>query len=561
VSPAAARLDPGTVLGPYVVERLLSSGEAGSLYLAHDSEGDRVVVRLFAAEGVTPASRARFRRDARALASVDHPGVARLRGVGEHEGAPWIATEHVHGTELRQVLAERGALPLDQALRYAIGTAEALVAAHDAGVIHRELKPQSVIVTPSDAIVLVDFGIAKRRVDMREEDERDRLTLSGDGLRSSFASATTNRDGPASTAYLSPEQIEHGLEDERSDIWALGCVLYEMVVGAPPFGRGGPSTMSAIVRDEPLFPAHFSGAIVHVVTACLRKSSFARIASPRELLPLLRDAREDPLSELAAGPERTSSSLLPRSAARSSLRASVRPSAAAEPSGPGSRTGSMRPSSKFPSTVPPDFDPSSDTRLYAGSGRVKGAALRAGVLWFDEVYGDGALARVVELASPELRAILRPNDAALGLIASGWYESQLVGELLGLLEHTAQPNDPQGFGSRLADAVARDNVGGVYRALFRRIGSPALLEANAQRLWRTYVDEGSLSVQLVGATAFRAYARGWSRHDASVCIFFRALFEGLLRQVGYTDLGVVRAGCVDDGHQRCEFAGTWASDW
>jgi hypothetical protein len=188
---------------------------------------------------------------------------------------------------------------------------------------------------------------------------------------------------------------------------------------------------------------------------------------------------------------------------------------------------------------------------------VKGTAVRAGLAWFAQVYGDDGLARVVELASPELCALLRPNDPVLGLIASGWYDTQLIGELLGLVEHVAQPTDPALFGSQIAGAVAKDNVGGVYRSLFRLVASPPLLEANAQRVWRTYVDEGELSVSLRGEHAFRAHVRGWSRHHPNVCRMLRPLFQNLLREVGYAGLLVDRIGCAAEGATQCTFDGTW----
>ena len=235
------------------------------LFLARDTDGSRVVLKMVPSGIATNSARARLMREARALAVVDHPGVVRVRGTGEHEDMPWIAMDYVNGVDLKRVIAERGPLRSDVAVRYAIQTAEALVAAHRAGVVHRDLKPSNLLLTTDGRVVLVDFGIAKRRSDLRE----------GDVL-------TSAREVIGTPAYLSPEQIEHGLADERSDVWALGCVLYEMVVGVPPFGRGGSGTTAAILRDEPVFPTHVLSVIGDIVSACLRKSSFARIGSARE---------------------------------------------------------------------------------------------------------------------------------------------------------------------------------------------------------------------------------------------------------------------------------------
>jgi serine/threonine protein kinase len=539
VTSASVPIDPGTAVGPYVVERLLAQGGMSVLYLARDEDGEPLVLKMVPPEIGTSSTRARLTREARALASVDHPGIVRILGTGDHEGTPFIAMEYVRGTDLKRVLADRGALSVEVALRYAIQAAEALVAAHDAGVIHRDLKPSNLLLTPDGHIVLVDFGIAKRRT----TDARD-----GDVL-------TSAREVLGTPAYLSPEQLEHGLADERSDVWALGCLLYEMAVGAPPFGRGGSATTAAILRDEAIFPAGVEGAIVHVVLACLRKSSFARIASARELLLLLRDALDDPRSALASVvPERASSAM------RASTRSSVRPSASAPPPRGSTPPPPMRASSgpSRPPTIPPGRSPSSAMRVAVQRGRIKGTAIRAGVAWFGETYGEGALERVVDLASPELRTLLRPGDPVFGLIASGWYDTLLIGELLELVERVAAPADTPAFQSRVAEAIARDNVSGVYRALFRLVASPPLLEANAQRVWHTYIDEGTLNVSLGAPGTFEARVRGWSRHHPAVCRMLRAMLESLLRAVGYTALVVERTQCAGLGDPCCVFEGTWA---
>lgn len=505
-----ARIDPGTTVGPYVVDRLLAQGGMGLIYLARDAAGNRLALKVLRPEAATAATRARVQREARALAAVAHPGVVRVHATGEHGGAPWIAMDYVRGTDLKRLLADRGALSPEAAVQYAVEAAEALAAAHAAGVIHRDLKPSNLLITPEGRVVLVDFGIAKRRSDSRE----------GDVL-------TGARELLGTPAYLSPEQLEHGLADERSDIWALGCVLYEMLVEAPPFGRGGSATTAAILRDEPEYPPSVPATLEQIIGACLRKSSFARVASARELLSLLRDAHVEARTK----------------------RPSMRPAAAsaAAMSAPASRG----------SSPPPSRVASSAMRVATSPGRIKGAALRAGVVWFADAYGEPGMSRVLELASPGLANILREEDLAFGVMASGWYETSLVGELLGLLEQVASPADPAVFLSKMATAIARDNVGGVYRALFRLVASPPLLEANAQRVWRTYLDEGSLAVSLRGPGAFVARIRGWGHHHPAVCLMIRAMLESLLCAVGYRGLVVERVECVARGDSQCAFDGEW----
>ena len=562
MTPASAILAPGTAVGPYVVERRLAQGGMSVLFLARDVNGARIVIKMVPPGIATNSARVRLMREARALAVVDHPGVVRVRSTGEHEEMPWIAMDYVNGLDLKRIIAERGPMRADAAIGYAIQVAEALVAAHRAGVVHRDLKPSNLLLTSDGRIVLVDFGIAKRRADVRD----------GDIL-------TSAREVIGTPAYLSPEQIEHGLADERSDVWSLGCVLYEMVVGTPPFGRGGSATTAAILRDEPNFPAFVPSVVGDIVSACLRKSSFARIASARDLLLLLRSALEQALTAPVQETERSSSSMRisTRPSARVSYQPGFAPSAPRPPTVPPPRPSTMPPTPRTTSIPPPSpsgsWQPpggysarppsvaaprsSGSIRVAPARGRVKGTAVRAGLLWFSDAYGEPLLARVFDHTSPELRSLLRATEPAFGIMASAWYETALMGELLDLLERVASPEDPREFSSRLAAAVARDNVNGVYRALFRLIASPPLLEANAQRVWGTYVDEGTMTVRIMAPGSFEGRVRGWSHHHVTVCRMLQPFVEHLLRGIGYSACVVERTQCVDDGDGQCLFQGTW----
>ncbi len=522
------RIDAGVQLGPYVVEHRLAQTRVSTLYLARDHDGGRVVLRLVQSEAATPAVRARLKREARALAGVEHPGVVRLYGTGEHEGMPWVAWAHVRGADFRRILAERSLLPFDVAVRHAVQMADALAAAHEVGVVHRSIKPSNVLLTPDGRVVLVDFGIVPRASDSREAEEPT-------GVRDVLEDVSP---------YDAPEQLEHGLADERSDVWGVGCLLYEMLVGEPPFGRGGASTGAAIPRDEPTFPSSVPPATAHIISACLRKNSFARIATARELVALLRDAVDDRTSDPPPVADRASAWPSSRH---------VLPSGTIPPPPRVPSISLAMPASRLSSAGRP---PSSTTRK-AARGRIKGTAVRAGIAWFGEMYGQPALARVVELASPELKGILRSKDSVFGLIASGWYDTQLVGELVELIECVASPANRAAFGASVGEAIAHENVAGVHRALFRLVASPEALEANAQRVWRTYVDEGTLSVRLGGAGRFDARVRGWARHHPSVCRTLRAMLESSLRAVGYTALVLERTQCVALGDTQCAFDGRW----
>ena len=545
MTPVSALIAPGTAVGRYVVERRLAQGGMSVLFLARDPDGTRVVLKMVPPGIATNSARARLMREARALAAVDHPGVVRVRSTGEHRDMPWIAMDYVNGVDLKRVIAERGPMRADAAIKYAIQTAEALVAAHRAGVVHRDLKPSNLLLTAEGRIVLVDFGIAKRRAEVRD----------GDIL-------TSAREVIGTPAYLSPEQIEHGLADERSDVWALGCVLYEMVAGVPPFGRGGSATTAAILRDEPVFPPHVLSVIGDIVSACLRKSSFARIGSAGDLLPLLRGALEHALAEIGPDAERRSSSSM-RVSARAPARTSIPPAtltpARSRPPSIPPRSPSSRPPGALGarSSSMPAARSSGSIRVASARGRIKGTAVRAGLLWFADAFGEPLLARVLDEASHELRSLLRPGDPAFGIVASTWYETSLMGELIDLLDRVAAPDDSRELASRMAAAVARDNVNGVYRALFRLIASPKLLEANAQRVWSTYIDEGTLSVRIVAPGSFDARIRGWTHHHVTICRLLRPFVEHMLREVGYQALVVERVQCIDDGDRECTLHGTW----
>ncbi len=507
------------------------------MYVAQAAHGALIALRMLTPEATPAAVRARALREARALAALEHPGIARVLGTGEQNGVGWIALDMAQGIDLGQLVSDRGALAPVLAVKYSIQIAEALAAAHDAGVVHRGIHPNNAVLASDGRIVLVDFAFVDAESDVAASD--------------------------LASAYFAPEQIEHGRADERSDIWALGCTLFALLVGGPPFGKGGPTTTTAILRGEPSFPSTIPSAVRHAVSACLRKSAFARIASPREFAGMLRESL-DGMRESPEVPERASLTRVatgrPAATTARPSRPSVQPSAAGSPGTarlssrpPASAGRGLLPAAASPWAAPQVAGPSSASRLALSRGRVKGTAVRAIVRWFADTYGTAAMCRVGELASPELRAFLRPDDPTSGIMASGWYDTMLVGEVLDVFERVASPSDPSDFSDRVGEALARDNVYGVYRTLFRLVASPALMEANAQRVWQTYVDEGSLAVRLYGPAALEARVRGWSRHHPTVCRTMQPAMEHVLRAVGYRSVSVTRTRCVSRGDGLCEF--------
>jgi hypothetical protein len=199
--------------------------------------------------------------------------------------------------------------------------------------------------------------------------------------------------------------------------------------------------------------------------------------------------------------------------------------------------------------------PSGAIRL--ARGRLKGTAVRTGLLWFAQVYGEATLAKGLERASPELRAMVRMDDPSFGIVASGWYDTRLIGELLLLLEECANTDDGDAWASALAESIAKDNVGGVYRSLFRLITTPAMLEANSQRVWRTYCDEGILVAHAPRAGQLELEIRYWTHHHAQTCRVVGFAIQHILRAVGYEALVIERTQCVAAGDAACAFEGMY----
>ncbi|HEY2515427.1 MAG TPA: hypothetical protein VGI39_31380 [Polyangiaceae bacterium] len=190
-------------------------------------------------------------------------------------------------------------------------------------------------------------------------------------------------------------------------------------------------------------------------------------------------------------------------------------------------------------------------------GRLKGTAVRTGLLWFERVFGREALARALADASPEARAMVRLEDPSFGIVASGWYDTHVVGELLLVLEDMADAEDGDSWASALAESIAKDNVGGVYRSLFRLITTPAMLEANAQRVWRTYCDEGVFVAHTSRPGEVHMEIRYWTHHHAQTCRVVGYAIQHVLRAVGYEGAVVERTQCIAVGDPLCTFEGMY----
>ncbi len=262
-------LTPGTRLGPYEILCAIGAGGMGEVYQAHDTKlGRDVAVKVLPEVFAHDADRlSRFQREAKMLASLNHPNIATIHGLEQSGGTSYLVMELVSG----ETLAERvkaGPLGIEQALKIAVQIADALEAAHEKSIIHRDLKPANVKVTPEGKVKVLDFGLAKAFAgDAANEDIGNSPTLS--------AAATMQGTILGTAAYMSPEQARGKSVDKRTDIWAFGCVLYELLTGMRAFeGETTTEILAAVLRGEPdwqALPETTPLSIRALLRRCLQK--------------------------------------------------------------------------------------------------------------------------------------------------------------------------------------------------------------------------------------------------------------------------------------------------
>jgi Tol biopolymer transport system component len=297
-------LAEGSHLGPYNIVAPLGTGGMGEVYRATDSRLKRQVAVKILPAGVAadPDRLARFQREAEVLASLNHPHIAAIYGLEEANEVKALVMELVEGPTLADRITQ-GALPLDEALPIARQIAAALAAAHERGIIHRDLKPANIKVRPDGTVKVLDFGLAKL------------ATSSGASIAGLSQSATLTSPvaTPAVTtmglilgtaAYMSPEQARGREVDKRTDIWAFGAVLYEMLTGARAFpGEDVTETMAAVVKSTPEWselPADTPASVVSLIQRCLEKDRQARIGDIAVAQFLLSDSSSSSASGVSA---------------------------------------------------------------------------------------------------------------------------------------------------------------------------------------------------------------------------------------------------------------------
>ena len=283
-------LDKGTRRGPYEILAPLGAGGMGEVYRARDTRLQRdVAIKSLPADfAADPERLARFQREARLLASLNHPNIAAIYGLEETGGETWLVLEIVEGESLAEKLAA-GPLPVEEALAVSAQIAAGVSAAHEAGVIHRDLKPGNVMIRHDGSVKVLDFGLAKGT---------ERSGTVSDLTASPTVSLGTQAGVILGTAaYMSPEQTRGRALDKRTDVWSFGCILYECLTGRQAFGEETVSdTLASIIRSEPdwnALPAQTPAKIRDLVKRCLQKD-------PRRRLHDMADARIEIEEALAA---------------------------------------------------------------------------------------------------------------------------------------------------------------------------------------------------------------------------------------------------------------------
>jgi serine/threonine protein kinase len=218
-------LTPGTILGQYEIRSPLGAGGMGEVYRAHDTRLDREVAVKVLPESLTadPDRLRRFEQEARAAAALNHPNILAVYQMATHQGVSYMVSELLEGETLRERL-KRGPIPLRKAIDYAVQIAHGLAAAHDKGIVHRDLKPDNLFVTKDGRVKILDFGLAK--LAKPRDDSGGEATIT-QGTEPGIVMGTVG--------YMSPEQVRGKIADHRSDIFAFGTILYEMVTQGEVF--------------------------------------------------------------------------------------------------------------------------------------------------------------------------------------------------------------------------------------------------------------------------------------------------------------------------------------
>ena len=410
-------LQPGARVGPYEILSLLGEGGMGQVYRARDPRLGRDVALKVVSTGqlVDAEQQRRFEQEARAAAALNHPNIIAVHDVGADDGMPYIVSELLEGVTLRMRLTD-GALPVRRAVEYATQMARALSAAHERRIIHRDLKPENVFVLRDGRIKILDFGLAKLAADGASPGVTQLVTSDG---------GTTPGTVMGTVGYMSPEQVRGEAVDHRTDIFALGAILYEMLTGRRAFqGRTAADTMTAVLREDPA-PISSSGsgpqvpaALERIIGYCLEKDANLRLQSAHDLAIAL-EATSGSTSAVAATttpPRRSQPWRIPAVALLAAAVAGI-------PAYFAGRT-------NRPATVLPQF-----TRITFQASNVNGARFlpeQSGVIYSGFVDSPRARLYLTRLGSPAATPLSEPGMRLAGVSRSG--------ELAVLRNFVASPN-------------------------------------------------------------------------------------------------------------------------
>ncbi|HKW25794.1 MAG TPA: protein kinase [Terriglobales bacterium] len=272
-------LAPGTKLGPYDVVAPIGAGGMGEVYRARDTNlGREVAIKVLPALlSQEPDRLRRFQQESRAAAALNHPNILAVFQLGTHDGTPYLVSELLEGSTLREQLM-RGRMPLRKAIDCGIQVAHGLAAAHEKGIVHRDLKPENLFVTRDGRVKILDFGLAKLTAQSAASDRT--VSAATEGTEAGMVMGTVG--------YMSPEQVRGEKADHRSDIFALGTILYEMLTGQRAFRKAtSAETMSAILNEDPaavsqVLPS-IPPALQKIVHRCLEKNPEQRFQSASDL--------------------------------------------------------------------------------------------------------------------------------------------------------------------------------------------------------------------------------------------------------------------------------------
>jgi len=531
-------LASGTRLGAYEIVALLGAGGMGEVYRARDATlGRDVAIKVLPDFLAGDADRmARFTREARTLASLNHPNIAHIHGLEDCGGVRALVMELVEGDDLSRRIA-RGAIRLDAALPIAKQIAKALEAAHEQGIVHRDLKPANIKVMPDGTVKVLDFGLAKTGT-ASEAGGEPTPTVTSPAMMTSAGMIL------GTAAYMSPEQARGQTVDKRSDIWAFGCVLYEMLTGKRAFlGEDLADTISNVLKTEPNWSAFPSDLPVHIrplMMRCLAKDRAERIpniAVVRFLLDdvtaVTPDSTRPPQQIGRRGAALVVASLMVAAAAVVlAAWMALRPPPTVAP----------RPATRFRITVPPDtllINPTGDSGgtglALSPDGSLLAYVARLGASGEYQLYTqasdqlDAVPIRGARFAAGSGTVFFSPNAEWIGFHADGkLHKVPSVGgaaltlcDAPGLWGATWMPDDSIVFGSRAANGLLRVSAAG---------GTPTQLtkpDGNLERShrWPEVLPGGKAIVFAIQRpnTDFNGAAIGVLRLDTGE---WSALFEG-----------------------------------